>query len=804
MSENEGALTCPQCGREQAEKRNFCPFCGYAFPTDATRRPLPPATHTGPPQVGVPGRPPLPQERPAPHPQPPAGPPERPLTTRPLRQRFRFADWRVLFGILGMLDLPVIVVLMALFVVPRVSPPPPSACDLLDVAEFTLVKYQYGLDGELEQDTLFEADTEYVIQDALVVPQGFRLLIHPGARLVFESGAGLDVHGGLYVCGSEKKPVTFTAEKGEPGEWEGIRFFNAEEDSILSHALIQFAGTRALYLENSTPKLLDVKIANGSGFPISSDGNALPDLLGDVDLDDNPFKGIEVRPGTLSEESIKWPNQGLVYVVSGPLEVGANTTLAIESDVAIKFWQMPKSNPPGIWVRGLLKAEGVRFTSVHDSRDEVGGVTYLEAEDPQPGDWAGIAFLESSSKCYVRQSLIQYAGQGQGAVFMQASSPELTDITIADSAWYPLSADADSFPTLQNLTLTDNDPGDALEIRGGSAITGRQERTWQRLGDKTQIVRVIRGQVTVSPEATLTIEPGVVIKFEEKSKLVIQGTLHAADGGGEEKRIVFTSLRDGDYGGDTDKATGPQDTRGWDGIVFDKTDESSLLQNCIVRYGFIALNDAAPRLIDNLILDSETAAIWTTPGSSPVMRGNRLEGNGTNGVAIWKGTIATDQSWSPLGEGNAQLVRVLAGEVTVADGATLSIGPGTIIKANSDGKLKIQGGLWALGQSNQPVILTSLQDDSAGEDTNQQLEEPDAGDWPGIEIGAGADARFDYTIIRYAQHGLLLRGGNVPAIEGWLRVSDGKKALWCDVEAQMPRTFRPEGNEVNETQCPTQ
>jgi len=720
--------------------------------------------------------------------------------------RFKIVDWRVLFGILGMLDIPVIIVLIALLLAPRLlQEAPPSVCEQLDLTEFTPERYERGLGGELAKDTIFSAGTEYLIQNTLVVPHSRRLLIQPGARLVFDEGAALDVRGRVYACGSEREPITFTSEEGKPGSWVGIQFHNAQAESVLSHALIQFAGDRALYLENSTPTLFDVKIANSSGFPVSTGGNTLPDFRGEVDLENNPFKGIEIQPGTLNEESVEWPNHGFVYVVSGPLEVGPNTTLIIEPDVVVKFWHAPGGHPPGILVRGLLKAEGVQFTSVYDSRERAGGVTFLESQDPQPGDWAGIVFYEGSSKSYLRRCLIQYAGQRQqGAVSTQASSPELTEVTIADGAWYPLSSDADSFPALNDMTLTDNEPGDAMEIRGGSAVAGRQERTWGFLGDKAQIVRVIRGDVTVEPEATLTIEPGVVIKFEESGRLVIRGTLRAVGGNNEAERIVFTSLRDGDYGGDTDKATGPQDKRSWGGIVFDKADENSVLQNCIVRYAPISLTDASPRLIDNLLTESESAGIWASPGASPELRGNRLEHNGWNGMAIWRAEIKTDQNWPRIGEGDAQLIRILAGEVTVADGATLSIEPGTIIKVSPDGKLRVYGGLRALGQADLPIIFTSLNDDSAGGDTNQKLEEARAGDWPGIEIGAEARVYFGHTIIRYAQNGLSLRGGNVPAIEGWLRVSDGKNALWCDGELQMPASFLPEDNEFNEIQCPTQ
>ena len=571
-------------------------------------------------------------------------------------RHFRLIDWRVLLGLFGLVDIPVIIVLLFLLFKPPILQTQASVCEQLDVTEFTPEKYERGLGGELAEDTLLSANTEYLIQTTLVVPKGRHLLVQPGAVLTFDQGAALEVRGGLYVCGTGKQPITFTSDKRTPGSWPGIRFYNANDESILSHALIQFAEDKAVYLENSAPMLLDVKIAKSSGFPISSDGSRLPELLGGVDLDENPFKGIEIRAGKLTKETVLWPNYGHVYVVPGPLEIDVNTTLVIEPDVVVKFWHAPRADPPGIGVRGLLKADGAKFTSIYDGREAMGGITYREAQDPAPGDWAGIGFYQSSVKSYLRHCIIQYAGNGQkGAVAMAASSPELTDVTIADTAWYPLSADTDSFPVLAEITMLDNEPGNALEIRGGSTVTGRQERAWELLGAEDQVVRVIRGEVTIDPEATLSIEPGVVIKFEENAKIVVKGTLHAVGGDQETERIVFTSLRDDDYGGKTDKATGPQDSRSWGGIVFEQVDESSVLENTIIRYASITLDDASPRLISNLIIESESAAIWASPGSVPEARDNELRDNGINGVAIWQAQIVADTSWSPLGTPEEQL-----------------------------------------------------------------------------------------------------------------------------------------------------
>jgi hypothetical protein len=799
MANDNIPITCPGCARTVEGQRNFCPYCGHTLHAAIPSTPEP-----------LPDRPKIEQEAILTAPAPTGSKSKAPRSVKQQKKerRFRLFYPRALFGLFSLISLPLIVLMGWLLIRSRgVSPSsPPIACEAIDPAQFVASRFASGLAGEIEEDTLFSSGGEYLVQGTLVVPKNRRLLIQPGVRLIFEEGAGIEVQGSFYACGDSGQPITFSAEAGEPGSWQGIQFKTSSDDSVIAHALIQFAGDRVLYLEDSAPTLQDVKISSSSAFPISSDGSRMPIILENVEFDKNAFDGIEVRGGQIADrQQIAWPKTGFVYVVSGVVEVLANTALTIESETIVKFWHSGRGDAPGLLVRGLLKAEDVAFTSVYDSDDDVGGSTYVEARDPSPGDWAGIAFRESSGKSYLRQATIRYAGNGQGAIAMVASSPELVDVTIANGSWYPLSTDADSFPTFSNLSLRDNEPGDALEIRGDSAITGRQERTWGILGEAdSQIVRVIHGNVIIEPEALLTIEPGVIIKFEPDGRLIVQGTLQATGGSGENDRIVFTSLRDDDYGGKTDKNTSPQDDRSWDGILFDKADDTSVLQNALVRYGSIAFNEASPRVIDTSIWNSDSAALWATPNSAPVLQGIDLQDNATNGLAIAGGEMNTDQVWGVLGEEDDQLIRILAGNIEIVRAATLQIEPGVIIKADSDGKLTVIGGLEVLGTNSNPVIFTSINDDSSGGDTNQKLQEARAGDWPGIDARADAVLVFGVATIRYAQTGLALHDGIAPDISGRLLVANGQRALWCNDRAEMPDTFIAEQNEDDYRRCPNE
>ncbi|HOT93086.1 MAG TPA: hypothetical protein PLJ78_15355 [Anaerolineae bacterium] len=727
-------------------------------------------------------------------------------------RKFRLFDGRVFFSILGLLELPLLIALAVLLLrgegsslpflgalkAPQAEHPALRACRNLSLAEFTRVE---TLGGTLTADTIFTG-TQVVITKTIVVPEEYRLLIYPGATLVFSTGTTIEVYGTLYACGNEVAPVVFTAWDQQPGGWEGIRLYNPNTASILSHTRIEYAGERALYLFNNAPILSNVTVADSALFALSFDGSIPLDLSQNVNFADNPVNGIEVRAGTLRTPNIVWPASNIAYVVTGPLWVDEEVTLDIKTGAIVKFWARSKGQPPGIWVRGLLKANGVHFTSIHDSRPEVGGVTYREAIDPQPGDWGSITFYESSQKSYLRDVTIRYGGRATAAVLIRGSSPELTQVTIADSAGYPLGADANASPVFNTLTLTGNRGADALEITG-MTLTGEGEWTWNKLGGDTPIVRVVRDTVTVGPQAKLTIQPGVVVKFTETGKLVVRGVLSAIGGNGPADKIVFTSVHDDEYGGDTDGITTPQDRRAWGGIMLEGVDGTTDIQNVLVRHAPITLVDAAPRLYNVQLYATSGAGLRMTPGSSPNLRVLQFEGSGLKGIAVLTGTIETDQTWARLGGPTDQVVRVLEGEVIVKPGAVLSIDVGTVIKAAPAGKLTVLGHLRATGRSDQMVVFTSLNDDLMG-NTNNRMLNPGPTDWPGIDIGPEANALMENVGIYYAQVGLTLRGKAMPETgKGPIHIAHSHQPLACTTKMQIPSVFLLEDNEVAVTRCPT-
>ncbi|MEW6379453.1 MAG: right-handed parallel beta-helix repeat-containing protein [bacterium] len=343
-------------------------------------------------------------------------------------------------------------------------------------------------------------------------------------------------------------------------------------------------------------------------------------------------------------------------------------------------------------------------------------------------------------------------------------------------------------------------------------------------------VYVLCGKVVIAQGAALIIEPGVVVKGRDHgSRLVIDGTLAAR--GTEQSPVVFTSLKDDAWGGDTntDNDKSSPAAGDWDGISFTDTsiDAACILDHCLIRYGGhgsqagtilcdraspaisnctishnrtcgFRLQDASPSISHCTIANNSSAGILCEGSSAPAIKGCTISGNSSFGIyssgtcaalitgntfsangsfAVYLACTRTvsifDNTVSDLGGGiclsgmisadtllgNNPDCPYVVNSLTVAEGATLTIEPGVIIKGdNQYGRLTINGGLEARGTEQAPIVFTSLKDDACGGDTNNDQDNslPAAGDWDGISFSSTSNDTaciLEHCIIRYGGYG---------------------------------------------------
>jgi parallel beta-helix repeat protein len=193
----------------------------------------------------------------------------------------------------------------------------------------------------------------------------------------------------------------------------------------------------------------------------------------------------------------------------------------------------------------------------------------------------------------------------------------------------------------RNVAAFSNEAAGRLASGGGpTEVCGRisASTTWTVSGSPYVATCDVSVYADTSPfdtpavPAVLTIEPGVVVKFNPGAGLSI-GSLANAGGlvaqGTDTNPIVFTSSQ-------TFPAPGA-----WDGIAFsDGSLDTSVLDRCVVEFGgaattaAITLTTASPMIADSLITGSPNHGLNLVSGSSPMIDGVTIENVAGVGIRV--------------------------------------------------------------------------------------------------------------------------------------------------------------------------
>lgn len=215
-------------------------------------------------------------------------------------------------------------------------------------------------------------------------------------------------------------------------------------------------------------------------------------------------------------------------------------------------------------------------------------------------------------------------------------------------------------------------------------------------------VHAVKGDLIIPAGITLRVEPGTIVKFLPGSRFVIRdgGNLTIPGSGGAP--VVWTAFADDTVGGDSNL----------DGNASTPAAGTWRLQ----------------RNAGGQILGAENA-LWRFHSQA---HGGRLAGS---------------ETW------NAEALREVTETVVVPAGATLRIEAGTIVKFAPGSGLDVQSGagLEVAGTVSQPVVLTSIRDESYGGDSQGDgaTSGPAAGDWRSVRLIDGAHGTLDHAVIRF-------------------------------------------------------
>jgi hypothetical protein len=450
------------------------------------------------------------------------------------------------------------------------------------------------------------------------------------------------------------------------------------------------------------------------------------------------------------------------YIVEGDVNV-SGATLTINPGVTLRFQQGRDMN---ISSTGRLSAVGTASQPI-----------LLTGEEPIRGYWGGLRVYQSNST----SNRLDYVTIAYGGGYHDAnlyldgtsSSParlDITNCTLRESGTYGFSFDPDTvIGAFSGNTITGNTLGAgsvAPEAVGflddTSTYTGNDEdvvavwsgtiysdQTWPGIdGDY-----LLTGDVSVG--AFLTIDPGARLVFQAGHDMSVNSSGQLSAVGTADEPIVFT---------------GEEQTRGfWGGLrLYQSNSTDNRLDYVTIEYGggyhdanlYLDGTSSSPARLDitNCTLrESVTYGFSFDPDtiigafSGNTITGNTLgagsvapeavgflddtstyTGNDEDVVAVWSGTIYSDQTWPGI-DGDY----LLTGDVSV--GAFLTIDPGArlVFQAGHDMSVNSSGALTAVGTEVNPIVFTGV--------------EQTAGYWGGLRYYQtnSADNRLDYVTIEY-------------------------------------------------------
>lgn len=98
-------------------------------------------------------------------------------------------------------------------------------------------------------DTTWTAGKPFVVYNKLTIPEGCKLTIEKGVKVLFHNDAVLKVEGTLIVNGEKGKEVLFGSDKrgriyeDQPGQWAGIQFTSKSKNNRVNFSIIENANT---------------------------------------------------------------------------------------------------------------------------------------------------------------------------------------------------------------------------------------------------------------------------------------------------------------------------------------------------------------------------------------------------------------------------------------------------------------------------------------------------------------------------------------------------------------------------------
>ncbi len=445
--------------------------------------------------------------------------------------------------------------------------------------------------GTIATNTVWtKANGPYVVTTSVYVADGVVLTIEPGVLVKFAQNTGLYIQGNgqLVAVGTAAETIVLTSLRDDsqggdtngdgaatvpqPGDWYSLSSYGVLSSLQLEHTLIRYASSVEA---NGHLRLHDSTIESNSGdslyiYPNSGTAPTISverTTLHTVDrhaisLYNHPGATVSLRNNTIT---VAGYGTGILLTNVAGAQIVDNTIHVADDNEGAR----------GIVLNGV--GETLSLTNN----------TITRAEDSKA--YAGIEVSNS------RPQLTGNQVSGFAvAVLLNGGYPEFSPVYSGND--FSQNKYANSIAV-------------AGELRSGS---------WTNVGG---YLHFVRQTVTIKDNATLTIQPGSVIKFStsgslrlgEKSQLIAHGTMT--------ETIVFTSLQDDTYSGDTNGDGGltVPILGDWNGIESYGNLSLVDLAYVLLRFPYEAIDGRGHVTVRDSVVEKSSTGIYLYPntGTAP-------------------------------------------------------------------------------------------------------------------------------------------------------------------------------------------
>ncbi len=606
----------------------------------------------------------------------------------------------------------------------------------------------------------------------------------------------------------------------------------------ISNCIIKDVKYGIYAFQASDPVIQNNEISNSVYTPIALSVSADPTISGNNFLNTGWTALGLIGENLGTSGTIKLRNvagyDSISYILIEDLTINSGTYVDVDPGVVIKSNLYADINVNGGFQAAGTSSDTIVFTSIRD--DNYGNPKDTEqdgdATSPDAGNWGRIVFNGSSDDSYnlLDYCKLLYGGYSNtGAVTFVDAGGTLKNTLISDAQYNGIRCEGVSTPDCSDNIEIKNCGSDpiAMSLKSDPVFSFAGVKMKSN-GNASNGIRIIEGtlsssdtlrqrdvggiyniayivyQLTIGPDATLTLEPGVVIKFYNiYSYINVNGALIA--NGTPTENIVFTSLKDDSKGGDTnDDGNESTPQRGdWWSVYFNSStlEANNILNNCILNYGgrdqpgwsdlkdygTIRFFDSYATIDSCMIEQSNTSALGVYGSSNPAI--TNCEIHNVNHTPVSMSMFSTpsfsDNTVSNLGIGALGIVpenysldatipvRNFAGYTnityfmyracTINSGTIITVPAGIVFKHDNYDCFDVEGGILVKGETGNPVIFTHEHDDAYGNpmDTNEDGDDSNptiSNNKYGIDFAdiSNDTSMINHAIFRYSHGGINL------------------------------------------------